>query len=156
MSLANLQLQTRAIPYNGQEIIVYGLSANDVSGLLVSQMSHLEKIFDIAEAAGIKSAADVPNVDFALLGQNLAVEIPGLIANIIAYAAHEPESVNVAMGLPAPVQAEAIKHIAQLTFVDEAGFREFLGNVVAALRSARNVAPQPKQSQSAIDSPNGG
>ena len=156
MSLAHLQLQTRAVPYNDQQIIVYGLSANDIAGLLVSQMSHLEKIFDIAEEAGIKSAADVPNVDFALLGQRLAVEIPGLIANVIAYAAHEPESVNIALGLPAPVQAEAIKHIAQLTFVDEAGFREFLGNVVAALRSARNVVPQPSQSQKSSVSPSGG
>ena len=142
MSLANLQLRTEAVPYNDSEITLHGLSANAIAGLILSQLSNIEEIFNIVEGAGVKSAADLANVNVAEVGQRLLVQMPDFIAHVIAYAAHEPDQWQKVIHLPAPVQVECLKKLAQLTFNDEAGFREFVGNVVAALRSAKSVVPQ--------------
>ena len=142
MSLANLQLRTEAVPYNDSEITLHGLSANAIGGLILSQLSNIEEIFNIVEGAGVKRTADLANVNVAEVGQRLLVQMPDFIAHVIAYAAHEPDQWQKVIHLPAPVQVECLKKLAQLTFNDEAGFREFVGNVVAALRSAKGVVPQ--------------
>ena len=83
--------------------------------------------------------------------------MPDFIAHVIAYAAHEPDQWQKVIHLPAPVQVECLKKLAQLTFNDEAGFREFVGNVVAALRSAKSVVPQTSNpSLAGSASPSGG
>lgn len=142
MSLANLQLRTKTLTYNDTDIVLRGLSANDIAGLILSQMDSIEQIFDIVESQGVKSTADLANVNIAEVGQRLMVQVPGFIASAIAHSASEPEYADKVLHLPAPVQVEAIRYIAELTFNDEAGFREFVGNVVAALRSAKGVVPQ--------------
>ena len=157
MSLANLQLRTEADPYNDSEITLHGLSANAIAGLILSQLSNIEEIFNIVEGAGVKSTADLANVNVAEVGQRLLVQMPDFIAHVIAYAAHEPDQWQKVIHLPAPVQVECLKKLAQLTFNDEAGFREFVGNVVAALRSAKSVVPQTSNpSLVGNASPNGG
>ena len=157
MSLANLQLRTEAVPYNDSEITLHGLSANAIAGLILSQLSNIEEIFNIVEGAGVKSTADLANVNVAEVGQRLLVQMPDFIAHVIAYSAHEPDQWQKVIHLPAPVQVECLKKLAQLTFNDEAGFREFVGNVVAALRSAKSVVPQTSNpSLVGNASPNGG
>ena len=157
MSLANLQLRTETVPYNGSDITLHGLSANAIAGLILSQLSNIEEIFNIVEGAGVKSAADLANVNVAEVGQRLLVQLPDFIAHVIAYSAHEPEQWSKVMHLPAPVQVDCLTKLAKLTFNDEAGFREFVGNVVAALRSAKGVVPQTlSQNLAASASPNGG
>ena len=157
MSLANLQLRTEAVPYNDSEITLHGLSANAIAGRILSQLSNIEEIFNIVEGAGVKSTADLANVNVAEVGQRLLVQMPDFIAHVIAYAAHEPDQWQKVIHLPAPVQVECLKKLAQLTFNDEAGFREFVGNVVAALRSAKSVVPQTSiLSLAGSASPSGG
>ena len=157
MSLANLQLRTEAVPYNDSEITLHGLSANAIAGLILSQLSNIEEIFNIVEAAGVKKTEDLANVNIAEVGQRLLVQLPDFIAHVIAYSAHEPEQWSKVMHLPAPVQVECLTKLAKLTFNDEAGFREFVGNVVAALRSAKGVVPQTLNRNLAVNaSPNGG
>ena len=142
MSLANLQLRTEAVEYNGTTITLHGLSANAIAGLILSQLNNIEEIFNIVEAAGVKKTEDLANVNIAEVGQRLLVQLPDFIAHVIAYSAHEPEQWSKVMHLPAPVQVDCLTKLAKLTFNDEAGFREFVGNVVAALRSAKGVVPQ--------------
>ena len=142
MSLANLQLRTETVTYNDTDIVQHGLSANAIAGLILSQLSNIEEIFNIVEAAGVKKTEDLANVNIAEVGQRLLVQLPDFIAHVIAYSAHEPEQWSKVMHLPAPVQVECLTKLAKLTFNDEAGFREFVGNVVAALRSAKGVVPQ--------------
>ena len=157
MSLANLQLRTETVPYNGSDITLHGLSANAIAGLILSQLSNIEEIFNIVEGAGVKSAADLANVNVAEVGQRLLVQLPDFIAHVIAYSAHEPEQWSKVMHLPAPVQVDCLTKLAKLTFNDEAGFREFVGNVVAALRSAKGVVPQTlNRNLAASASPSGG
>lgn len=162
MSLANLQLRTETVPYIGanneqHNIVLYGLSANDIAGLILSQLSNIEEIFNIVEGAGVKSAEDIAKINAAEVGQRLLVQMPDFIAHVIAYAAHEPDQWSKVLHLPVPVQVECLKKIASLTFNDEAGFREFVGNVVAALRSAKSVVPQSSSRNLAVNaSPNGG
>lgn len=157
MSLANLQLRTEAVPYNDSEITLHGLSANAIAGLILSQLSNIEEIFNIVEGAGVKSTADLANVNVAEVGQRLLVQMPDFIAHVIAYAAHEPDQWQKVIHLPAPVQVDCLTKLAKLTFNDEAGFREFVGNVVAALRSAKGVVPQTlNRNLAASASPSGG
>lgn len=157
MSLANLQIRSATVEYNNTPITVYGLSANDIAGLIVNQMGSIEQVFDIVEASGVKSANDLAKINVAEVGQRLLVQAPGFIASVIAYAAHEPHFADKALHLDAPTQVKLIKEIAQLTFTDEAGFREFVGNVVAALRSAKGVVPHQNEASPALNaSPNGG
>ena len=156
MSLANLQLRTAAVRYNETDITLHGLSANDIAGLILSQLGNIESIFDIVEGAGVKKVEDLANVNIAEVGQRLLVQMPDFIAHVIAYAAHEPDQWSKVMHLPAPTQVDCLKKLAGLTFNDEAGFREFVGNVVAALRSAKSVVPQSNQSLASNGLPNGG
>lgn len=157
MSLANLQLRTETVNYNDTDIVLHGLSANAIAGLILSQLSNIEEIFNIVEAAGVKKAEDLANVNVVEVGQRLLVQLPDFIAHVIAYSAHEPEQWSKVMHLPAPVQVDCLNKLAKLTFQDEAGFREFVGNVVAALRSAKGVVPQnSNRNLAASASPNGG
>lgn len=157
MSLANLQLRTEIVSYNDTDIVLHGLSANAIAGLILSQLGSIEEVFDIVESAGAKKAEDLANVNVAEVGQRLLVQVPELIAHVIAYAAHEPDQWTKVRELPAPTQVDCLNKIAKLTFNDEAGFREFVGNVVAALRSAKNVVPQNSNRNLAdSDSPSGG
>lgn len=142
MSLANLQIRSAAVQYHDQIITVHGLSANDIAGLVTTQMSSLEQIFDIMEANGVKKADDLARLNIPQVAQAMLTQAPGFIAHVIAYAAREPEFANNVLHIDAPTQVKLLKEIAQLTFTDEAGFREFVGNVVAALRSAKGVVPQ--------------
>ncbi|AHB12075.1 pre-tape measure frameshift protein G [Xylella phage Sano] len=146
MSLSSLRLRTITVPYLGaddeqQSIVLFGLNANDVAGIIIAQKDNMEEIFDIVEGAGVKKATDLAEVDMMQIGQKLMVQMPDFIARVIAYAAHEPEAWMVAMQLDAPTQIKCMRAIAELTFKDEAGFREFLGNVQAALRGAKSVVP---------------
>lgn len=147
MSLAKLQLRTATVTYIGQnnestDIVLHGLSANAIAGIISSQMSSLEAIFDIVQSAGVNKAEDLAKVNVAQVGQQLMTQAPEFIAHVIAYAAHEPDAWPTALHLDARTQMQCLNHIARLTFNDEAGFREFVGNVVAALRSAKGVVPQ--------------
>ena len=161
MSLANLQLRNATVPYLGandemHNITLYGLSANSVAGLILSQLGSIEQVFNLVEEAGVKNPSDLANVDIAEVGQRLLVHMPEFIARVIAYAAHEPDQWDKVRHLPAPTQLECLKKIGALTFNDEAGFRDFVGNVGAVLRSARNAVPQNSRNLVENASSNGG
>lgn len=156
MSLANLVVRKKTTIYDGQEITVKGLSTNDIAALVLDQMPSLEQLFDIAESQGVKSAADFGKVDIKQIGQRILVEMPSFVAHAIANAAGERDHWEIVEQLPAPVQVGLIRDIAELTFVDEAGFREFVKNVVAAVRSARGVMPPQFPAQATDNAlPNG-
>lgn len=146
MSLSTIRLRTMTVPYLGadneqHDIILFGLNANDVAGLVIAQKDNMKELFDIVEGAGVKRAEDLAAVDMMSVGQSLMVQMPDFIARVIAYSAHEPDQWMTAMQLDAPTQTKCLHAIAKLTFNDEAAFREFLGNVQAALRGAKSVVP---------------
>jgi hypothetical protein len=156
MSLANLQIRSETVVYNGTSITLRGLSANAIAGLIISNLSSLEELFDIAEGMGIKNENDVAKIDVAQVGVRMLAQVPDFIASAIAHAAGEPEHLEVVKSLDGPTQLKMLKAVASLTFNDETGFREFVGNVVAALRSAKGVVPQLKQNPGSNASLNGG
>lgn len=157
MSLSNLIIRSDSVDYNNTTITLYGLNANDLAGLIIRCMPSLEQLFDMAEASGVKSAKDISKVDPAVFAKKMLVEMPDFVANVIAYAAHEPDSVDTARQLDAGTQMKAMTKIAKLTFEDVAGFREFVGNVRAALQNAKGAVPQLQdQSRVANASQNGG
>lgn len=143
MSLANLTIRSAIVEYNGTSITLKGLSANAIAGLIVSNMSSLEEMFDIAEKLGVRGADDIANVNVAEIGTRMLAQVPDFMASAIAHAAGEPQYAHIIKDIDAPTQLKMLKAVAELTFNDEAGFREFAGNVVAALRSAKGAVPLP-------------
>jgi hypothetical protein len=156
MSLANLQIRSETVEYNGTNIVLRGLSANAIAGLIISNLSSLEELFDIAEKMGVKGADDLARVNVVDIGVRMLAQVPDFMASAIAHAAGEPQYAHVIKEVDGPTQLKMLKAVASLTFNDEAGFREFAGNVVAALRSAKGVVPQPKQNPGVNVLQNGG
>lgn len=157
MSLANLVIRSIKVSYDANtEIELFGLSANDVAGIIISQQGALERVFDVAEGLGIKGVDDIARVDVAKLGMELLAQLPEFLGHVIAYAAHEPEYAYKVMQLDAPTQIRMVRAVAELSFRDAAGFQEFVGNVAAAMRSAKGVLPLLNKNPDSNDSRNGG
>lgn len=136
---------------------VRGLALEDIT-FLVSV--HKEDIDTLIEMFRAKSMAHVTNksapggvINPALIDEmvrksgddlisGFLQQFPLLAANVIATACDEPESWQAARTLPLPLQIEALLSVAKLTFEDAEGFKKFVGNVAAVLRSASAQAPQ--------------
>lgn len=149
MSLANLVNRSIVVEVNPGDatssVELFGLSPNDIAGIIVSQRGVLEQVFDIAENQGVKGINDIARLDLAKLGMRLLAEVPDFLAHVIAYAAREPEQAHKVLFINAPTQLKMLKAVCELSFNDVAGFQEFVGNVAAVLASARGVVPQLNQ-----------
>ncbi len=119
-------------------MIVRGLSLDDVAVLMNQHLGDLEKLFDLYEGTVREDTKVLATAQFAI---GLTRDAPALVANIIAMAADEPHAVNKARLLPMPVQVEAIKAIASLTFHEAGGAKNFLTsltNLIAAVAPTAN------------------
>jgi hypothetical protein len=68
-----------------------------------------------------------------------AMVMPEIVADVIAFAAGEPEMASVALRLSPPVQLEAIEKIAKLTFKSEEDAKKVLEGVVRMMNVATNL-----------------
>lgn len=130
----------------GNSIEVRGLGMEDVS-FLVSV--HSDDMDAVVEMFRPKSSGPITPDSIVKKAQEddgmiagLLQTFPLLAANIIAVACDEPDQLSTARRLPLPKQTEALIEIARLTFEDAEGFKKFVGNVAAVLRSATPAAPQ--------------
>lgn len=145
MSLANLVVETAAVKFRGGEFTVRGLGLDTVAALmqdgsreeLGTAVNHLEVLFKATKAEdseGIKQGINM-----------LVVQLPGLAAKVIAYAADEPGEVDKVRKLPLPVQLEAILAIGRLTFDGEDSVRNFVTGLMTLMTSttaASKIASQ--------------
>jgi hypothetical protein len=138
MALSKVVLQTKQVEFAGGEFVLHGLSLSDAISLVLQQKEEMEQVFDFAEANGLH----LGNVD-ADVAAKLVTQLPDFAGRLIATAAHEPDAWGIARDLPAPVQFEALEAVARLTFRDAAGFRSFVGKVMAAVKSAQGALPSP-------------
>jgi hypothetical protein len=136
MSLANLKIETAAVQFRGGEFTVRGLGLDTVAALMhdgnreelgtaVNQLEVLFKATKAEDSEGIKQGINM-----------LMVQLPGLAAKVIAYAADEPGEVDKVRKLPLPIQLEAILAIGRLTFEGEDSIRNFVSGLVTLMASA--------------------
>lgn len=141
MALSNYSIPRTTIALgDGNEISVRGLNTEDISFLVQVHKADVDAVVAMMRGT-IKDAKTPDEIAAAVTKQGdetllLAVQhFPLLIGNIIANAADEPEAWDNATKLPAPVQLEALLAIVRHTFNDVDGFKKFVGNVTAVLRS---------------------
>lgn len=145
MGLAGYKTARETIPLpDGSNFQVRGLDVEDL-GVLIS--NHLEPISHAAAlyAKHKESAFSTANLS-GLIGI-LATQFPGLVREVIALAADEPEAKNVRLGLA--VETAALGAIVKLTVEDAGGLGNLFGQLAALLKGALQHASElPKNIQS--------
>lgn len=131
MGLASYKPAHHEVTIEGGSFTVKGLSLEAISYLVQYHMPDLEAIFEMFQSVGNLDDENMRPFVTALV-QNA----PGLVANVIAVAADEPDNAKEAAMLPAPVQIDTLLKIGDLTFKD-IGLKKSLETVAALLSKAK-------------------
>jgi len=123
MSLADLVIDTREIPYRKQTFTVRGLCFNDLVVLFREHGARLDQL----KAAGTGS----------LNLEALMVQFPDVIAHGIALAADAPEKRATVAKMPLGVQIKAALAVWELTMQDAGTLEQLLGEITAAFTAAK-------------------
>lgn len=140
MSLLDYTPERLPVLVNGEVLFqVEGISLETLAVLVKTHLPDLEAVFDIvvdSESAGGSFSDHLFRV-----AQGIALQGPGLAANLIAIASGEEVSLALiakAKRLPFTVQVDAITKIGKLTFEEAGGVKkamESLMNLLASLRT---------------------
>lgn len=137
MALSDLVIPTVEIPVGTTTISVRGITARDVAYLY----THERALIDKARALWESSGGEVSD-DFITA---LVVQLPELVAKVIACASDSPDMWEKALLLPIPAQVEAINAIGTLTF-EGIGVKKFLEAAILLVQGmavgVRELAPQ--------------
>jgi hypothetical protein len=120
----------------GESLAVRGVSLRDLTALVRLHGPALATLFD-----QIKKGDDI-RLDLSLVlkfGRSALEAAPELVADLIVLACGDEidrENHETAAALPFPVQLEAIKHIALLTFGGEDSLGKFVETVVGMAQGA--------------------
>lgn len=144
MGLKDVVIERQSVPYNGIDIELHGLTANDIRMILTRNRMSVDLMFDVADRKGIKSAADLNEENLKEVAQTAIAELPILVSATIAQCAGDIELEYIAASLPIAVQFDCLRAISRLTFSDATNFGEFLGNVIAAAKKVRSVSTSKK------------
>ncbi len=134
MSLADFQPARETVAFKGGEFSVRGLALDDVAVLMRHHMSDIDALVNAFASDTTPEMASTVVVQHAI---TLIKEAPGLVANLIALASDEPDSVDNARRLGIAVQVRAIEAIAKLTFDEAGGPKKFVESLVNLLRGLR-------------------
>lgn len=124
----------------------------DLAVVLATFKGSISELFGAADSLDFKTL-DVKDVD-KLADQltergpqfllSLARNVPGLLANIIAVCADDPDmAVEVEAGMPLPAQMAYLSKLAVISFGDVQGFKEFVGNVYALISAVEALTSAP-------------
>lgn len=156
----NKSLKQQTVPVmwgNEEAAVVRGLLPSDIADIIRLAGHRIHDILatldelDITKNSGsAEEAADRLLDELPNAISRISVSVPELVALIIAYAADEadPSTIDYIRDTwPVAVQADALASIARETFVDDEGFRRFVGNVVAVLQSGNALVStaQPRR-----------
>jgi len=119
----------------GTTLSVRGLSFHDLSRLVVD---HRADFIAVMEQIQASEAAEMGG-----LVQSIASTAPALVAKVIALACDEPDLVDAAATLPAPVQLEVVLAVGHLTFTEPGALPKFLAGLTSLLSSGAALVPKP-------------
>jgi hypothetical protein len=137
-------IRTVKLP-RGMQMTVRGLALSDVTRIFRQHANDVEEIFKGFAEDGAALAGKSGDPKFAQnavatkFGSELLSNFPELVADIIAYASDEPTLSHKARQLPFPVQMEALKAIAELTFVEEDSLKKVMEIVVQMVAKTTDV-----------------
>lgn len=133
MPLTELVIATRKVPYNTQVIEVRGLCLDDVTALMADHFEKLNQFVEfIKETIPKKREQNLKDI-----ASKLIRESPKLVYAALALAADSPGLENKIARLPLTVQLELVVVVGELTFVDEEGAADFLGNALRLFEAGK-------------------
>ena len=91
---------------------------------------------------------DISIEDANALSGRLLSSAPAIAADVIAFAADDPEAGDFARRLPFPVQMECLQTIAALTFTTEGGPKKLLETVLSMARGTTALVQDLRQPKS--------
>jgi hypothetical protein len=126
MGLKTVQVPETTVKFTGGEVVVRGLSLTDIIALARQYGPTMAAGFEQAQAA----AAAGNGFDLGAIGKDLLATAPELVAAVIAYGAGEPDEMEMAKKLPAPVQLECLEAIGAHTVATEGGLKKVVETVI--------------------------
>jgi len=139
MSIADYKPQTAEVAFKGGSFLVRGLALEDVSVLLRSHLPDLNALVTLFQSNARDDVAVTSMAQYAIA---LVKEAPGLVSNLIALAADEPDNVAAFRKLSMPIQLRAIETIGRLTFEESGGPKNFFESLINLVRSVSPTAGQ--------------
>jgi hypothetical protein len=145
MALADYIVQKRGITYFTGKMIatVRGLNFEDISRLVRNHLTELTMVFNGAATNGKLLPEDL---DIHSLLFSLVVKAPDTAALMLTLGCDEPDEIEKAKLLPAPLQLKILGEIINLTFEDVGGPLAFLEMVKIAVASQRPLLVEPVNS----------
>jgi hypothetical protein len=126
MALTDFSPESVEVPVGKTTVCVRGFTLEDLSLLLRLHLEDVSKIIQLIQLAkGVAAeGADESVMTEAIV--RLIVDAPGVASNIIAIAADEDRSADLALRLPLAVQIRLLSEIGRMTFEDMGGPGNFL------------------------------
>jgi hypothetical protein len=137
MALADYVVQRREVKDFNDKVIatVRGLNFEDISRLVRNHLTELTMVFNSASTGNGKLLPDELDINSLLF--SLVVKAPDTAGLMLALGCDEPDAIEKAKLLPAPLQLKILGEIATLTFEDVGGPLAFLQMVKIAVASQR-------------------
>jgi hypothetical protein len=149
MALADYVVQRRdVLDSNGNLVAkVRGLNFEDISQLVRNHIDDLTAVFNSFSEGGklLPESLDINEMIFRLI-----IKAPDTAGKMLALGCDEPNEIEKAKTLPAPLQIKLLGEITALTFEDVGGPLEFLAMVRIAVTSQLQVSDAPESSARVI------
>jgi hypothetical protein len=140
MSLRDYVIASKTIPLRGDnKLSIRGLGFDDIQHLLVNRHGLIGTALKLFGDTGI-DADHADEEQVRSFASSLLMELPELVAEVIALAADEPDLADKAKRLPAPVQLDALLSVYELTFSEPDSVKNFFDR----LSDLMSAVPRPK------------
>lgn len=141
MSLQDYEVPTRTVPLGqkGQSVKLTGLSLEGIAILIREHQPDLEGIYEM-----FVQAEKLSDGDWLKMAASIASQAPGLVANIIAVSANEPESAPIVMKMPIPLQVDLLVAAGEMTFSEPGSVKKTLQMVMGLFKMTGSPTKTPK------------
>lgn len=124
---------------------IRGLTPDDIAQAMVENSADMKLLIETLEGDKSLASIDLKDQERVMealtdnsgkLFTTLISSVPNLAAKLIAISADDPSAADyVKREYVMPLQFDILTKIARMTFVNEGGFKEFLGNAMALFGS---------------------
>lgn len=146
MSLADFTPATDEVKVSDSvSFAVRGLSFDDIATLVRSHYEPLSNLFDEYIAEGVAAAvteSEGEELSQAVMG--VMKQAPGLIADVIALAADEPDLIDKIKKLPIGVQIDAIQKTLTLTLQAEGGLGKLVETITGLVQGLSSLSTEDR------------
>lgn len=141
MPLSTYRPRSEPILAGDETVMLYPLTVNDVSTLMLGYGDQCRQAYEMFKAAGGDAPDLTAQVNRTLI--EVANLIPDLTATVIALSAREPDATEQAKSLPFTTQVDALVKVLDLTLGSEGGLGNFLAVVQRAAGIINKTLPTP-------------